>query len=327
MKGQKHADDSENIASRRSGRWDRAGHLGSAGSSRDSQRRSVRLPILSYHSIGPQREGFDEYLTVPPEMFEQHLRWLSRRGYESIHLSDWVANQRDGKPLPAKPVVLTFDDGYRDAAEYGFPLLKRYGFKATLFVVSRFIAGTNTWDAQFGISKQALMDANEIRKWAEDGVEIGSHSESHPDLRICSDEAVVAELKNSREALEQIVGKSVTCFAYPYGYWDERIARIAESIYSGIVTSDCGINSGSAGCTQLRRAMVIPRYYLGQMFWATHVGFNPYLMLRIQFEIRSEWIGKRLFAGAPQSVDASTMALLNSFQGRRVRSLRGAGRM
>ena len=113
--------------------------------------RSVRLPILSYHSVGPKRKGFDEYLNVPPEMFEQHLQWLSRGGYNSIHLADWIAYRSHGKPLPAKPVVLTFDDGYRDSADYAFPLLKKYGFSATLFVVSKFIGGTNAWDAQFGV--------------------------------------------------------------------------------------------------------------------------------------------------------------------------------
>lgn len=277
--------------------------------------RLVRLPILSYHSVGPKRKGFDEYLNVPAEMLEQHLRWLLRKGYTSIHLADWIAHHRDGTPLPRKPVVLTFDDAYRDTAEFAFPLLKKYGFKATVFVVTGCIGATNRWDAKFETTQEPLMTAEEIRLWADDNIEIGSHSVSHPDLRACSDETVLLELKNSRDSLEQLIGRPVTSFAYPYGYWNERVAKVANAIYLATATSDCGINSSPQSLARLRRAMIIPRYNFGQIFWATHLGFNPWMMLQIQFQLRSERIGQLLASVPPPKPSIPPeMLLLNCFR-------------
>jgi len=250
------------------------------------RRRHLRLPILTYHRIGPFREGFDESLTVSAEMFEQHLRWLSRKGYTPIHLADWVAYLHDGEPLPDKPVVLTFDDGYRDTAEFGFPLLKKYGFKGTLFLVTNHIGGANSWDLHLGVSEQPLMTADDVRFWTMDSIEVGSHSRTHPDLRTCTDEIIQAEMKQSRESLEEIVGKPVVSFAYPYGYLDKRAPEVARRIYDVALTSNAGVNSLSTDPMLLRRAMIIPRLTLGQMFWATHFGFNLLMVLRIQMQLR-----------------------------------------
>ncbi len=246
----------------------------------------VRLPILMYHSVGPLREGFDAFLNIPPEMFENHLRWLARKGYTTIHLADWIAWCRDGKPLPEKPVVLTFDDGYRDTAEFGFPLLKKYGFKGTLFLVTDQIGATNVWDLPLGVSEQPLMTREEVRFWAVNGIEIGSHSRSHPDLRSCDSGTIAMELKQSREQLEELLGKPVTSFAYPYGYLDDRAPEAARKVYDAAVTCDIGTNLLSTDPMQLNRAIVIPRFTWGQMFWSVTFGYNLFLMLRIQAGLR-----------------------------------------
>lgn len=252
---------------------------------------AVRLPVLMYHSIGPLRNGFDEFLTIPTHMFEEHLRWLQRNGYTSIHLSEWTAWLRDGKPLPRKPVVLTFDDGYRDTAEFGFPLLKKYGFKGTLFIPTDYIGRTNRWDLPLGVSEQPLMTADEIRSWSNNGIEIGSHSISHPDLRACPDDIISAELKESRETLQQLLGTPVTSFAYPYGYLDVRARDTAARTYDAALTCDIGLNTLSTDPLLLRRATIVPRFTFGQMFWATHLGCNLLLVLKIQASL----FFKRLF--------------------------------
>jgi peptidoglycan/xylan/chitin deacetylase (PgdA/CDA1 family) len=246
----------------------------------------ARLPILMYHSIGPLREGFDAFLNISTEMFEDHLRWLSRHGYTPIHLADWISWCREGKAIPDKPVALTFDDGYRDTAVFGFPLLKKYGFKGTLFLVSDQIGGTNSWDLPLGVSEQPLMTAEEVRYWAANGIEIGSHSRSHPDLRACAPETIEAELKQSRIQLEDLLAKPVTAFAYPYGYFDSRALDSARSVYSAALTCDVGINFLSTDPLLLRRATVVPRFTWGQMFWCTRFGYNLLLILRIQAGLR-----------------------------------------
>ncbi|MBS1805693.1 MAG: glycosyltransferase [Acidobacteria bacterium] len=255
----------------------------------------ARLPILMYHNIGPLREGFDEFLNIHTEMFEQHLRWLSRNHYTPIHLSEWIAWMREGTPLPPKPVLLTFDDAYRDTANFGFPLLKKFGFKGTLFVVTNHIGGTNKWDLHLNVSEQPLMSAEEIRTWSVRGIEIGSHSLSHPDLRTCSDDEIQFEMDESRQSLEKVACKPVLCFAYPYGYFDHRAPAIARSTYDAALTCDLGINCLATDPMRLKRIIVIPRYTLGQMFWATKYGFNPWLTLRIQAGIRLKPLILRVF--------------------------------
>jgi peptidoglycan/xylan/chitin deacetylase (PgdA/CDA1 family) len=106
------------------------------------------------------------------------LRTSGRDHYTPIHLTEWIAWCRHGHPLPEKPVAITFDDGYRDTAEFGFPLLKRYGFKGTLFLVTDQSGGTNIWDLPLGLSEQPLMTLEEVCFWAVNGIEIGSHTRS-----------------------------------------------------------------------------------------------------------------------------------------------------
>jgi peptidoglycan/xylan/chitin deacetylase (PgdA/CDA1 family) len=130
------------------------------------------------------------------------------------------------------------------------------------------------------------MTAEEVRYWAANGIEIGSHSRSHPDLRACAPETIEAELKQSRIQLEDLLAKPVTAFAYPYGYFDSRALDSARSVYSAALTCDVGINFLSTDPLLLRRATVVPRFTWGQMFWCTRFGYNLLLILRIQAGLR-----------------------------------------
>ena len=259
----------------------------------------ARLPVLMYHSIGPLREGFDEFLTIPTEMFEEHLQWLRRHEYTPIHVADWTAYLREGKPLPAKPVLLTFDDGYRDTAEFGFPLLKKHGFKGTLFLVANHIGTTNSWDRHLNVAELPLMTTEEIRYWAANGIEIGSHSCSHPDMRACSDAEIEAEMRESKSILHEIAGVPVNCFAYPYGYFDDRAPEAARKIYDAALTCDVGVNGLSTDPMRLRRGIIVPRFTPGQMFWATHLGFNLLLTAKIQASLQVRRVLGRTGSGDP----------------------------
>ena len=96
----------------------------------------MRLPVLLYHHVGPHRPGTISGLTVSPERFEKHVRWLARRGYQGIRSADWLKWRREGKGLPDKPILFTFDDAYADLVKYAFPILHRYGFGASVYVVT-----------------------------------------------------------------------------------------------------------------------------------------------------------------------------------------------
>ncbi len=234
----------------------------------------ARLPILMYHNIGPLREGFDRYLTISPAMFESQLQWLSRHGYTPIHTSDWIAYQREGRPLPDRPILLTFDDAYADIVEFGLPLLIKYGFTGTVFVVSDQIGGTNKWDLHLGLSEQPLMSESQIREWAAKGIEFGAHTKTHADLTLLTPEQVADEMQGSRERLEELLGVPVPSLAYPYGYYTAEVAEIARRYFDLALTCDYGVNYLGTDLIRLRRAEVVPIQTPGDMRSTVTFGFN-----------------------------------------------------
>lgn len=233
----------------------------------------ARLPILMYHNIGPLREGFDRYLTISSETFEDHLRWLSKHGYTPIRTSDWLS-YRDGKALPDKPVLLTFDDAYADIVEFGLPLLIKYGFTGIVFVVTDQIGGTNKWDLHLGLSEQPLMSESQILEWAGKGIEFGAHTKTHADLTLLTPEEVAEEMQGSRKRLEDLLGVPVPSLAYPYGYYTAREAEIARSHFDLALTCDPGLNTMGTDLLRMRRAEVVSIKTPGDMRSMVTFGFN-----------------------------------------------------
>jgi peptidoglycan/xylan/chitin deacetylase (PgdA/CDA1 family) len=173
--------------------------------------------VLMYHSVEAYQA--DPYqVTVRPERFAQQLRWLRRRGLRGVGMRELLQARRDGRG--AGLVGLTFDDGYRDFLTEVVPALDRYGFTATVFVVAGGLGGHNAWDEPG--PRKPLMTAAEVRRVADAGVEIGSHSLSHVRLPEVSDDALADEVRRSRLLLTEIAGREVTGFCYPYGSVGER---------------------------------------------------------------------------------------------------------
>src|SRR5262245_48724325 len=133
------------------------------------QQAETKLPVLLYHYVGPESLE-DRYcsLRVSPEAFERQVRWMFENGYRGITAQQWESFQSSGGALPFKPVLLTFDDGYADFVDHALPVLRRYGFRATVFVVTQI--PPHSWQVA------PLMDSNRIRECSKDGIEIGAHS-------------------------------------------------------------------------------------------------------------------------------------------------------
>jgi peptidoglycan/xylan/chitin deacetylase (PgdA/CDA1 family) len=185
----------------------------------------MRLPILMYHNVDrmpPDVRHPRNY--VLPEQFEAQLAVLRRWGYQTISLTDWTA-YRAGGSLPPRPIVITFDDGYRSVQEVAWPILARYGFRATVFVVAGLLGGTNRWDADE--IQVPLLDAAEVRALHALGMPIGSHTLSHRSLRGLTDAEVLTEFQDSRTKLERLTGAPVRAVCYPYGQQDARIRTLA----------------------------------------------------------------------------------------------------
>jgi peptidoglycan/xylan/chitin deacetylase (PgdA/CDA1 family) len=184
-----------------------------------------RLPVLMYHHVGPVPQGPCLCDTISPERFERHVDWLARRGFVGIRPSDWVRWCREGKSLPDKPVLLTFDDGYADTAEYGLTVLRRYNFGAAVFIVTGLMGSTNAWDAEHGSLSLRLMTAEQIRFWAARGIEFGAHSRTHVDLATLDAKSLTEEVVGSKRDLADLLGASILSFAYPYGSCNQAVYR------------------------------------------------------------------------------------------------------
>jgi peptidoglycan/xylan/chitin deacetylase (PgdA/CDA1 family) len=187
------------------------------------------LPILAYHRIVPYLpEDDDAGNCVSVAAFERQLRWLSRRGYRSRSLAE-VEGDLVGASIPRRSVVITFDDGYRDNYLFAWPLLMRYGFSATIFLVSDAIGRDSSFDSLYAGPPVRMLDRQHILEMQRYGISFGSHSCSHPlSLPQLSEPALRRELEDSRSSLEDLLGNQVEHFAYPYCRFDGRVADAVE---------------------------------------------------------------------------------------------------
>lgn len=185
------------------------------------------VPVLMYHKVSPFRQAGGKGLRVTPRQFARQMAYLRRQGYVSITPADLAAAMRGERNLPLLPVLITFDDGYRDNYLYAFPVLKENGFTATVFVVANTIGKTNSFDAATQ-PPNAMMNREELRQLADAGWVIGSHTLNHPHLTRVSLQVAWNEISASRIALEETLGRPVRYFCYPYGDFNAEIAEMVE---------------------------------------------------------------------------------------------------
>jgi peptidoglycan/xylan/chitin deacetylase (PgdA/CDA1 family) len=194
------------------------------------------LPILCYHNVAaaPKDAPF-KLLYVSPESFERQLWILRRLGLRGVSIGEGIARLRNGASHGC--VVFTFDDGYTDAVTTAAPLLKRYGFAATCYVVSGAVGAYNTWDAEYLRERKPLMSGAQIEQWLGAGMEVGSHSCTHPRLHKLPSDAALAEIAESRAALRKMLGVPIEHFAYPFGHFTtETVALVRRAGYFSAVT-------------------------------------------------------------------------------------------
>jgi peptidoglycan/xylan/chitin deacetylase (PgdA/CDA1 family) len=243
---------------------------------------AVRLPVLVYHHVGPRRPGDTSSLTVLPERFERQVSWLARHGYQGICPADWLRWLREGKGLPEKPVLLTFDDGYADLAEYALPVLHRHNFGSVVYIVTGLVGGTNTWMERKGEETLRLLTADQIRYWAARGIEFGAHGRTHADLTTLASERLAEEVAGSRQDLEAIVGSRVLSFAYPYGFRNPVVDDDVRKSYDLAFLADDveTLNYLDTDPWHLRRIMVQPNDYWMDLLCRVKWGPSPFQTLR-----------------------------------------------
>jgi peptidoglycan/xylan/chitin deacetylase (PgdA/CDA1 family)/SAM-dependent methyltransferase len=184
-----------------------------------------RLPILMYHRVAAAGAPSTARYRVAPEAFEQQLRYLRDAGFYGVGVDDWREAMERRRPLPGRAVMLTFDDGYMDFRTDAWPVLRRYGFLAVVFLVTDEVGGTNRWDHVLG-EGVPLLGWPDIAELSREGVAFGAHSASHPRLTSLSVTEVAREAARSRASLHRGLGRPVSAFAYPHGDCDPGVQHL-----------------------------------------------------------------------------------------------------
>ena len=206
----------------------------------DGVQRSVQLPILMYHYLSTPPADADIYrqdLSVPPELFAAHLDRLLAEGYTTISFYQLQAHLAQGAPLPEKPVIITFDDGYRDNYENAFPLLRERGMTATFFVVTDFIDE----------GRPAYLTWEMVREMYAGGMSIESHGRNHVSLKNKDADYLVWQALGSLETIEHELGIRPHFVSYPAGEFDQLTIDIFKSAdyWAGATTVQGATHNGA----------------------------------------------------------------------------------
>ena len=184
------------------------------------------MSILCYHAVDP---AWESRLSVPPTLFERQCEWLAR--HRQVVPLDVAAQSVSGQgALPGRRAAITFDDGFNSVYEFAWPVLRRSGLTAAVFLVARTLTPEGqAVDWADGPPGRALstMTKDQILEMQDGGVAFGSHSLAHRDLSELTDEECERDLKTSREILEAVLGREVRTLAYPRGLHNERVHRAA----------------------------------------------------------------------------------------------------
>jgi peptidoglycan/xylan/chitin deacetylase (PgdA/CDA1 family) len=191
-------------------------------------RSAVGIPILMYHRVASAGPVGLERFRVDPILFDEQLSALRQYGYSSIGLSDGV-EVLSGRQVPAgKPIIITFDDGYRDFLT-ALSSLQKHLFAATVFLVAARIGGFADWDTCYG-ETAPLMSWPEIREIAGEGTELGCHSLTHRPMTEMSHSDLLRETRQARKILQFGLETSMTHFAYPYGAENEIVRSVIAAL-------------------------------------------------------------------------------------------------
>ena len=229
-----------------------------------------KIRILCYHRVCdlPETKDIMHWLNICPEVFAQQMAFLTQNGFNVITLEQLVSYKEKKTKPPPKTVILTFDDGYRDNYLNAFPILEKYGFKGTFFVVTDYI-GSDRIFHWLKLGEKSLAHSRENRPYwlplspkemlemSARGACFGSHSKTHLYLSDIDEDEAIEELKQSKEYLERLLSKPVRCFAYPFGNFNKSVKGLVKAAgYKMAVTVKAGSNTLRSSPFELRRTVI-----------------------------------------------------------------------
>lgn len=204
------------------------------------------IPVLYYHSV---KESADNEVTIKPEDLKAELKYIKDQGYITLtirQLKDYILNN---SPIPEKSILITFDDGYMDNYYSAFPILKEFNMTATIFCI------TSELDGSYYLSKEA------IREMSDYGIDIESHTATHPHLNELNYNKQLDELVESKKTLEEITGKEINSIAYPFGDFNDNSVKAAkEAGYTLGFTTKLGLSDRNDNPLALDRIYISSKY-------------------------------------------------------------------
>lgn len=222
---------------------------------------NYHLPILAYHKVEKRRElGIT---SIPPQKFESQIKFLKSNGFKSISPNFLFDQTRSTNHTQGRPILITFDDGYRGIYDHAYPIMLEYGFTGIVFLTVGYVGKNNSWDSAPGPRFKHL-SWDQVREMAKSGFLIGSHGMNHKFLTRLANEEARYEILLSKTKLEDSIGERVDFFSYPYGNYDERILDlVAEAGYRAGFSLEPKIMSSANGKNR------------------PQIGFNKYAIPRI----------------------------------------------
>ncbi len=209
------------------------------------------IPVLMYHSIDYEKNN---ELRLPKEQFRQQMKYLKDSGYTTLTLDELYNFMVNNKPVPAKSVVITLDDGYKDNYTNAYPVLKEFGLNAAVFVI------TSTIDKD-----SSYLTTSELKEMDQNGVDIESHTVNHDKLGQLSYEKQCETLKGSKEYIEKILNKKVKYIGYPFGKYNNYTQKAAKDTeYTMAFTTNSGWSNKDQGIYNLNRVYISANYSMDE---------------------------------------------------------------
>ena len=217
---------------------------------------AYRLPILTYHSL----DSSGSVISTAPSRFRSQMAWLHRKGFQTLSLAEAARLVRAGQPFRERTCVVTFDDGYETVYRDAFPILQEFGYTATVFLITDYCGKRNCWPGHVSpVGEQSLLSWTQVEEMARHRIEFGSHTVTHPDLAGLTRHEAEREMRESKQAIQERLGRPVEVFAYPYGKYAPWTVDLAREHFTGACSTILGKTTSEADPALLPR---VDMYYL-----------------------------------------------------------------
>lgn len=182
----------------------------------------MKVPSLLYHKIDlPTADVKIRGAFTVPQKFERQIAYLKKKGFEFYTTSELISFYRANAEFPPRAIAVTFDDGWKDNYQHAFPVLKKYGAKATIFLVTSCIGQNTDKVTAEGEGRREHLSEKDILEMSENGIEFASHSLSHALFHQIGNQEIEAEVTESKQIIENLTQKECSTFAYPAGFFTD----------------------------------------------------------------------------------------------------------